>query len=170
MNIDKRMTLDFGAGQGKLYHNHLNCFSKCTLMTPCCAHKFLSGTRGLRIGGRWLWGRSQVSKASDVWWSSIDRSNDHKSTGSEKRQYLDNYHQRFGHVWKVIRLGMLSIRQFMAERNTTILEHVPYSTDLALCDYFFSPISRELLYNCGMIFFILSFFIGYILSFGLGRA
>ena len=32
-----------------------------------------------------------------------------------------------------------------------------------------SDLYREVLYNCGMIFFILSFFVGYILSFGLVR-
>ena len=33
----------------------------------------------------------------------------------------------------------LSIRQFLAERNVPILEHPPYSPDLAPCDFFLFP-------------------------------
>ena len=37
----------------------------------------------------------------------------------------------------------LSIRQFLTERNVTVLDHPPYSPDLAPCDFFCSPSSRE---------------------------
>ena len=37
----------------------------------------------------------------------------------------------------------LSIRQFLAERNVTVLDHPPYSPDLAPCDFFCSPSSRR---------------------------
>ena len=36
----------------------------------------------------------------------------------------------------------LSIRQFLAEKNIAVLEQPPYSPDLALCDFFFSPSSK----------------------------
>ena len=37
-------------------------------------------------------------KPGGMWQSSVDSSNDHKSAGDEKRQCLEDYHQRFGLV------------------------------------------------------------------------
>ena len=37
----------------------------------------------------------------------------------------------------------LSIRQFLAEKNIAVLEQPPYSPDLALCDFFFSPLAAQ---------------------------
>ena len=39
----------------------------------------------------------------------------------------------------------LNIRQFLAERNITTLEHFPYSPDLASCDFFLFPKIKSLL-------------------------
>ena len=39
----------------------------------------------------------------------------------------------------------LSIRQFLAERNVTVLDHPPYSPDLAPCDFFLFPKLKEVI-------------------------
>ena len=39
--------------------------------------------------------------------------------------------------------NVLSIHQFLAERNVTMLDHPPYSPDLAPCDFLCSPSSRR---------------------------
>jgi len=35
-----------------------------------------------------------------------------------------------------------AVREFLAQHNITMLPHPPYSPDLALCDYFYSPSSK----------------------------
>ena len=37
----------------------------------------------------------------------------------------------------------LNIRQLLAEKNMAVLEQPPYSPDLALCDFFFSPLAAQ---------------------------
>ena len=39
----------------------------------------------------------------------------------------------------------LSIRQFLTERNVTVLDHPPYSPDLAPCDIFLFPKLKEVI-------------------------
>ena len=68
------------------------------------------------------WDQRQVGKAVGVWWSLVDFSNDCKLVGHEKGQSLEDYLWRFEHVWKVNELGVLSIHQFLAKSNITLLE------------------------------------------------
>ena len=35
--------------------------------------------------------------------------------------------------------NVLSVKQFLASKNITVLEHPPYSPDLAPCDFFLFP-------------------------------
>ena len=41
--------------------------------------------------------------------------------------------------------NVLSIRQFLAKRNVTVLDHPPYSPDLAPCDFFLFPKLKEVI-------------------------
>ena len=61
-----------------------------------------------------------------------------------KNNSLEDYPRRFRHIWKVTLLGVLRIRQFLVQRNITVLKQLSYSSDLALCDFFFSPNSMGL--------------------------
>ena len=47
--------------------------------------------------------------------------------------------EKFWHVWKGMGLNVLSIRQFVVERNIAILEQPPYSPVFSLCDFFLFP-------------------------------
>ena len=92
---------------GKLHHKYFKCFSKCMKITPCCVHVFLNGTKGSKRGAK-KWkttpGGRQLGKEVSVWWSSVGYSNDCKSPGVEKAQFLEDYHWRFGqNCWMMIR-------------------------------------------------------------------
>jgi hypothetical protein len=39
----------------------------------------------------------------------------------------------------------LSVKQFLASKNITVLAHPPYSPDLALCDVFLFPKIKSML-------------------------
>ena len=77
-----------------------------------------------------------MGKVGEVWRSLVDCSNDCKSAGHEKEQCLEDYY--YGHVCKVKGLGVLSILQFLAERNIAVLEQQPHSPDRAPRDFFLS--------------------------------
>ena len=73
------------------------------------------------------------------WRLTVKCSNNHKSGGYEKEQRIEDYNQRFGYVWKVTGLGVLSIQQFLAKRIITMLKQPPYLSELAPWDIFLFP-------------------------------
>ena len=56
----------------------------------------------------------------------------------EAYTWMLHYDNAFAHT-------ALNIRQFLAERNITTLEHPPYSPDLAPCDFFLFPNIKSVL-------------------------
>ena len=66
-----------------------------------------------------------MRQAGRVRWLLVDLSSDRKSAehdSNKKKNCLENYHQRFGYVWKVTRQGVLIIPQFLVEKNIAIIK------------------------------------------------
>ena len=80
-----------------------------------------------------------------VWWSSVACLTDRKSSRHEKGQCLQDYLGRLWHIWKATGPEVLSIRPFLTERNIAELEKLLYSSNIFLCDFFFSSNSRGLI-------------------------
>ena len=97
---------------------------------------------------RLLTSRTKVRQVVGVWWLWVDHLNDCKSAIHEKGQWLEVYHQRFGHVWKVIGLDVLNIWQFLAERNIVRLEQPSYSPNFASCDFLFPKLKGIIKGTC----------------------
>ena len=98
-------------------------------------HMFLRGRRGT-MKDAFRSGMSsinrtdvRVSKAGGVRQSLFEWS---QVSCRLKKYCLQDYHLRF--IWKVMRLAVLKIWQFLVEGIVAILKQTPYSPDLALCD------------------------------------
>ena len=89
--------------------------------------KWLSEQDGLK---KQEWSEDRVSKTGNMWQSSVDNLNDMKKKG------LEDYHWRFGLVWKVSRLDAFSIRNFLAKKNIAVQEKPPYLPDPAPSHFF----------------------------------
>ena len=79
---------------------------------------------------------SSCSSRSSILWRLL------RSVREKRRELLQDY------TWLLHQDNMsahnaLSIRQFLAERNVTVLDYPPYSPDLASCDFFCPPSSRR---------------------------
>ena len=64
-----------------------------------------------------------------VWRLSIDRLNEHKTAGHENGQCFGDYHQIFGHVWKVTEHPVISGQDRRTDTSSLF-------NDVASCDFF----------------------------------
>ena len=91
------------------------------------------------------WSRSSTRVESSTW-SSCHRVRQSTSM-SIKRSCGVSVHEKRRELWQdnAPAHNALSIGQFLAERNVTVLDHPPYSPDLVPCDFFLFPKLKEVI-------------------------